>query len=357
LSRLRIPLLGLSIFVLLVAIWAGWLRLGWPWPALRPNLALIHGPLMVSGFLGTLVSLERAVALGASWMYLGPFASAAGAVLLIAGVGGDLGPLLITLGSVGLAAIFVVIVRRHAANYTIIMGMGAVAWLAGNLLWLSGWLVAQIVLWWAAFLILTIAGERLELGRIQRLPPQAGRIFVGVISLLLVGMLASLFWRDLGARLFSLGMLALAAWFFLYDIARRTVHKAGLPRYIAACLLAGYAWLAFGGLLGLVYGSFAAGLRYDAFLHAIFLGFVFSMIFGHAPVIFPAIVGRPYRFHPMLYANLALLHASLLMRVIGDLAGLSQLRLWGGLLNGVALLLFLVSTLVLILLIKEPRGI
>jgi len=69
LSRLRIPLLGLSIFVLLVAIWAGWLRLGWPWPALRPNLALIHGPLMVSGFLGTLVSLERAVALGYRWMY------------------------------------------------------------------------------------------------------------------------------------------------------------------------------------------------------------------------------------------------------------------------------------------------
>jgi hypothetical protein len=46
------------------------------------------------------------------------------------------------------------------------MGIGAVAWLAGNLLWLSGWLVAQIVLWWVAFLILTIAGERLELGRI-----------------------------------------------------------------------------------------------------------------------------------------------------------------------------------------------
>ena len=311
---------------------------------------------MVSGFLGTLVSLERAVALGTRWMYLGPFASAAGGVLLIAGVGGDLGPLLITLGSLGLAAIFVVIVRRHAASYTIIMGIGAVAWLAGNLLWLSGWLVAQIVLWWAAFLILTIAGERLELGRIQRLPPQAGQIFVGVISLLLVGMLASLFWRDFGARLFSLGMLALATWFFLYDIARRTVRKAGLPRYIATCLLAGYAWLAFAGLLGLVYGSFAAGLRYDAFLHAIFLGFVFSMIFGHAPVIFPAIVGRPYRFHPMLYANLALLHASLLMRVTGDLAGLAQLRLWGGLLNGVALLLFLISTLVLIFIVKEPRG-
>lgn len=80
------------------------------------------------------------------------------------------------------------------------------------------------------------------------------------------------------------------------------------------------------------------------------------MIFGHAPVIFPAIVGRQYRFHPMLYANLALLHASLLLRVIGDLAGVPPLRMWGGLLNGVALLFFLSSTLVLLFVAREPRG-
>jgi hypothetical protein len=275
---------------------------------------------------------------------------------MIAGVGGSLGPLLITLGSLGLVAIFVVIARRHAASYTIVMGIGAVTWLVGNLLWMSGWLVAQIVLWWAAFLILTIAGERLELGRVLRLPVLVKTFFVGAIGLLLVGMLASLLWRDPGMRLFSLGILALAAWFFRYDIARRTIRNTGLSQYIATCLLAGYAWLAIGGLLGLVYGGIAAGPRYDAFLHAIFLGFVFSMIFGHAPVIFPAIIGRPYRFHPMLYANLALLYISLLLRVIGDLAMLPALRLWGGLFNGIALLLFLVSTLVLLFAFREPRG-
>jgi len=30
---------------------------------------------------------------------------------------------------------------------------------------------------------------------------------------------------------------------------------------------------------------------YDAFLHAVLLGFVFAMIFGHAPIIFPAVLG------------------------------------------------------------------
>ena len=355
-SRLRFPLLGLAITILLLAIWAGWIRLGWPWPALQPNLVLIHGPLMVSGFLGTLVSLERAVALGARWMYLVPAASTAGAVLLLVGLGGSLGPLLMTLSSLGMVAIFGVIVRRQFASYTIIMGMGALAWLVGNLLWLSGWLIPQLVLWWATFLILTIAGERLELGRIQRLPPLAGRIFIGVVILLLAGVFISMLWHDGGTRLFSLGMLALAAWFFRYDIARRTVQKSGLPRYIAVCLLTGYVWLAFAGGLGLITGAVAVGPRFDAFLHAIFLGFVFSMIFGHAPVIFPAIVGRQFHFTPVLYANLVLLHTSLLLRVIGDLAGIPPLRMWSGLLNGIALLLFLTSTVVLLFVPKEPRG-
>jgi hypothetical protein len=83
LSRVRLPLLGLSIAILLLAIWAGWIRLGWPWPTLRPNLALIHGPLMVSVFLGTLVSLEQAVALGARWMFLGPLIFLASTLILL----------------------------------------------------------------------------------------------------------------------------------------------------------------------------------------------------------------------------------------------------------------------------------
>ena len=36
---------------------------------------------------------------------------------------------------------------------------------------------------------------------------------------------------------------------------------------------------------------FSAGPRYDAMLHSIFLGFVFSMIFAHAPIILPTITG------------------------------------------------------------------
>lgn len=62
----RLPLMALALLALLLGLWAVLLRLGWRLPPLTPQLILLHGPLMVAGFLGTLISLERAVALSQS---------------------------------------------------------------------------------------------------------------------------------------------------------------------------------------------------------------------------------------------------------------------------------------------------
>ncbi|UCD42672.1 MAG: hypothetical protein JSV69_03420, partial [Chloroflexota bacterium] len=56
-NRIRYPLLVFSLLLLLVAMWAGLVRLGWRWPALLPALPISHGPLMVSGFLGFVFSM------------------------------------------------------------------------------------------------------------------------------------------------------------------------------------------------------------------------------------------------------------------------------------------------------------
>jgi hypothetical protein len=128
----------------------------------------------------------------------------------------------------------------------------------------------------------------------------------------------------------------LALWLFAYDLARVTVRQRGLPRYIAWCLLAGYAWLAFGGAL------LAASLAYDAALHAIFVGFVFSMVFGHAPVILPAVLRVRLPYHRALYLPLVLLHGSLALRVlVSALAGA-----WG---NAAAIALFILTAAALAL--------
>ena len=129
-SRIRYPLLAFSLLLLLLAIWAGLLRLGWRWPVLLSTLPISHGPLMVSGFLGTLIGLERAVALGARWAYLGPLATALGGIMLLFSLGGNLGALLIVFGSLVLVLIFIHIVRRHMAVYTVTMALGALVWIA-----------------------------------------------------------------------------------------------------------------------------------------------------------------------------------------------------------------------------------
>ncbi len=113
-------------------------------------------------------------------------------------------------------------------------------------------------------------------------------------------------------------------------------------RFVAVCLLSGYVWLGVGGVIGLFYGYTYAGPTYDAFLHTVFVGFTFSMIFGHSAIIFPAILMLPVKYSTKFYYPLALLHISLVMRIVGDLALLHQIRLWGSMLNAIAILAFLV---------------
>lgn len=344
----RAILLGLSVLALLAAMWAGLVRMGWALPPLRPTLPLAHGPLMVSAFLGTLIGVERAVALRRRWPYSGPLLTALGGLAAMVGVPGAFGPLLMTLGSLGLVAVFVVIVRQHPAPYTVVMALGAVAWLVGNGLWLLARPIPDAVLWWAGFLVLTIVGERLELARILRPSRGAEAAFLAASGLFIAGLIVSLPDFASGVRLAGAGMIALALWLLRYDVARHTIQQRGLTRFIAACLLSGHVWLGVSGTLGVILGGVRAGTQYDALLHSLFLGFVFAMIFGHAPLIFPAVLNLPMAYRPTAYVPLVLLHLSLLLRLAGDLLPWLAGRQWGGLINVIALLLFLANMAYLI---------
>ncbi len=355
--------MAMGILALLTAMWAGLVRLGWGWPVPQPNLPMSHGPLMISGFLGTVIGVERAVALSSlskdsryRWTYFGPLLTGLGTISLVIGVPGLIGPLLMTLGSLCLALVFALILRIHLAFYTATMAGGAVLWLGGNVLWLFGWPVYTVVYWWSGFLILTIAGERLELNRVLRLTRNVQTLLLIAVGLFLTGLVVSLLAYSPGVRLTGLGMLATALWLLRYDIARHTVRKTGLSRFMAVCMLVGYGWLGIGGIFAMIYGGVIAGPQYDAIQHAVFVGFVISMIFAHAPVIFPAVLGKPVPFHPIFYSHLALLHISLILRVVGDLMLSMPLRQWGGLLNAVAILLFLANTVGAIITAQVKAG-
>jgi len=340
----RVPLLALGMGALLAGLWAGLLRLGWPVPLPQARLPAVHGPLMVSGFLGTLISLERAVALGRRWAYSVPGVTGCGALVLIGGLPGRAGPWLLALGSLGLVGLFAVMLWRQTTFATALMSLGALVWLGGNGLWLAGWSMASAALWWAGFLVLTIAGERLELNRLLRLSHRSHLTCVGALVLLLAGLVVASITFDAGMRLTGSGLLALSVWLLHDDIAWRTVWQGGLTRFIALSLLSGYVWLGMSGLLAMVYGGVPAGPRYDAILHALFLGFVMAMLCGHAPVIFAAVLGCAVPFRRAFYAHLVFLHVSLVLRIVGDLTSWWPGRYWGGLLNVLAVLLFLGNT-------------
>lgn len=339
----RLPLLALAMLSLLAALWGGLGRLGFTFPPPAAGPIAFHGPLMVSAFLGTLIGLERAVGIGRRWAFAGPLASALGAVVLLAAPG-PAGPALFVVGGLVLLEVMLLAVRLQPSFAAATIAVGSACWPVGGALYAAGRPVASVVAWWIAFLVLTIAGERLELTRVLAPTRRDHTLFAIAAAVLLAGAVLSVADADTGVRLLGAGCVALAVWLGAKDIARKNVRRQDLLRFTAVCLLAGYVWLAASGLLALVFGATSAGPQYDAWLHALFVGFVLSMVFGHAPIIFPAVLMRDVPFRTRFYAHLALLHATLLVRVASDLAGFTPGVRWGGLGNVVAVLLFVVNT-------------
>lgn len=150
------------------------------------------------------------MALGRRWAYAAPLLSGLGGLSLIAGFPGVVAQLLISARSLGLVAIFLVIIRFRPALYTVTMELGALSWLIGNLLWLFGWPIYHIVFWWAGFLVLTIAGERQELARLQQLSQANHASFLFLLVSVLSGLILIASSFEWGVRVVGLGMLGLA---------------------------------------------------------------------------------------------------------------------------------------------------
>ena len=199
----RLVFLLFAGICLLAGLDAALVRLAATAPVPSTDLGAVHGLLMVYGFLGTAICLERAVAVSTGsdrptkWAYLAPLATGAGGAralvlalnaglreamaalpiprLLAARLAGfqsaRMAPgLLITVGMVLLVCVYAHVWRRRQASYAVLVQMlGALIGLGGVLAWWRGLEVAAIVPWWLMFLVVTIIGERLELARLVHL--------------------------------------------------------------------------------------------------------------------------------------------------------------------------------------------
>ena len=336
------PVMALLVaFSLLGAVAGGLLRAGVDWAGLPDSVvagqaAVAHAALMLSGFLGTVIAIERAVAVKRRWAFAAPFASGAASLFMLAGYSGVAAWL-----GVAAALVFVgvnaLLVKRQPASHTTLMLLGAGAWVVGNLMFAMRQSGDATLPWWFAFVVLTIAAERLEMTRLMRRRPRAQRALQTILFALLTGAALSAAAPRPGGVVFGVALGALAVWLGVFDIARRTAFAHGLSRYMALCLLGGYVWL---GVAGAAWACMALGLpTRDAALHALGLGFIVSMMMGHAPVILPAVVRFKLRFTAWFYVPLALLHVSLIVRLGAGFASL-ELRYAGAVFNALVLALF-----------------
>jgi hypothetical protein len=353
----RAPLLLIGMVSLVAGVWGGLVRLplNLPLPGGNANWLSFHGPLMVCGFLGTVIGLERAVGLRGWWTYLAPLLTGIGALMVVAGMMGRMPVAFIAAGSLWFWVVTLWVVKLQRVTFTMVMSAGALAWAVGNVCWWAGWPFNRVVPWWIAFLALTIVGERLDLSRFQKPSKWSGPLLYSALGLFVGGVLLASVRQIPGERLTGLGLLALAGWLGRFDLARRTIRQPGLPRFMAVCLLGGYVWLALAGILMAIFSPLESGLRYDATLHSFFLGFVFSMIFGHAPIIFPAVLALQPSFRLTFYSHVVLLHLAVLLRIGSEVAKWGPGRQWGGIASALAIGLFLANTITSFVVPAKPK--
>lgn len=338
-GRWRLWLMLPAGICLLAGLDAALLLLGVPAPIPASSWAQAHGIIMVYGFVGALICLERAVSWGKPIGYVSPVLLVLGSAAQLLRIPHWVAGLLLLLGMAGMFAIYWPLWRRQRAQAVLIQMLGACAGLAGVILWTGGVPISFLLPWLTAFMVCTIAGERVELARVQ-LSKRAESQAVIIAFCLIMAACASTLFVQVGTVLFGLTLSAQVIWLGLFDVARRTVRAKGATRYMAACLLAGYFWLLIAAMTWML-GYPSSSAAYDAVIHSVFLGFVISMIMAHAPTILPAVLAVDLPYRPAMWLPVVVLHLGLVVRIwIGD--GFDSELAWqiGGVVNVIALLMF-----------------
>ena len=354
----RVPLLACAGVAMATGLGAGLARIGLPMPAPMGAQAAWHGPWLLAGVFGVLIALERAVAVSRWWAYAAPLAGGLGSGCLLVGAPAWAWWAFVACG-LGLVVNTSVAASRQPAPFMAVLGLGAACAVLGPAHWALGHGLQAGLLPMVAFLVFTIAGERLELARFAPQQRRGGPWLMGSL-LLLVGALGLDTWlltglaagpyrgvtanghgATLPTQLFGLGLCSLAGWLAVHDVARRTVCGHGLARFVAVALLSGYAQLAVAGTVLLLNGLQPGTAAYDAALHTLLLGFVMAMVMGHAPLVGPALLRISLPFHRALYLPLTLLHASVLLRCAALAAGASTWRQASGMLSVLAVAAFM----------------
>ena len=125
--RTLAPLVLILVALALVSgITGGLVRAGVPLPSLFPlsgwagHAAVAHAGLMICGFMGTVIGVERAVAVKLRAAWLAPLASGVGALCLLVNKT-DVGAVLWLAAALFFTTVNVVVVHRQRAAHTLLL--------------------------------------------------------------------------------------------------------------------------------------------------------------------------------------------------------------------------------------------
>src|SRR5690606_9935797 len=165
-TSFRLPFLLIGGLGMLAGLDAALALLGLPHVLVGARLADVHGPLMVLGFVGTVITLERSVALGRGWGYLAPALVGLGVLATVSVLPFAAGAGLILAGHVAGLLVYRSLHARQPSAAVAVQVLGSLMAVAAATLWLAGVAVPALIAWLVGYLVLTILGERIELARI-----------------------------------------------------------------------------------------------------------------------------------------------------------------------------------------------
>lgn len=343
LLRFRLPFIILAMANLLVGLWSGLIRIGWPMPL--SQVTMHHGAIMVGGFFTTLIALEKVIPLKMKLALAVPLISALTLVMIFDGYY-RVGLFFLVAGSVGLLIVQCWYLFKYPEDRSaLLMVAGAACLMIANVLLFQKQFYPLSFPWWMGFLLFTIIGERLELSRFLPVTRNARSLLYFSLGLFTTGLVLP--FHGVGKYLFGVALIFIAVWLLKHDVIRIGIRKDGLTRYNAVALLLGNLCLMSEGFLLLLLPETMAG--YDALVHTFFIGFGFTMVFAHGPIILPAVLGINRKpFSPILYIWLLLLQSSLVLRVFTDLSSEISGRPYTGLLTTFSIVGYFLTIITLI---------
>lgn len=370
LPRSRMVLLIGAGLAALLGLVAALIRADLIHPSDRVPLADLHGGLMVYGFLGAAIGLERAVAYRSggskkpSWGFLAPALGLLGSLLCLLSLTVSIraaapawvrvelfGGIPWTLSMLILTAMYLAIWHRQPSAEVLIQVLGSLVGLVGAFGWVAGLDASVLAPTWLFFLVLTIVGERVELARavFSDIRLESGILGLSLLTVLVLpvqAMAPSVGYPLLGLSL-SLLLLVMAS----HDVAKGTFRHGGLPGFMGTCMLSAYAWGLLAALIWMAAPVDSGTYWGDMALHALAVGFIVTMVIAHVCMIVPSVIRRPLPFHPLLWGAWALMQVGLLIRLLGAIRLYTPLWKAGNLLNVLGIL-----SMMLIVVYLAARG-